>query len=431
MVDTNLNKMLALIINLSAFFIIYSKSIENSEKFSMVIANHKKRKLTSCENENFYSLYNDSDCYYRYNLPNYYINKTSSGEELLYPCSLFKEFNCYECDPFSKSETGGICLSCLPEYEYDEINKECIKCNKNETFIVIDAFYSCLYYEHTLLSPIFYAFCNKFLTICNPNKIEKDTCIFDHLDLNGYLPVYNKDINACVQSFCPVEGFENGTCLAKTKYFKYKKMYIFWFNDKRINYPSYNVDKSGLLLFVFNLNNQDITTIHSLDAINERKLYFFNEEGRGFFDEINDKYEKNIIMNNTNYRIMPISIAIKADNNAEYSFLLNFEFFEGNLELINLKTQEITKSSLVNLKLMNLTDNFGLNFFGYPNLFFYELNGENKYLIGYITKDKNNIQTLNLFIIGLISTPKKKNITIDSIKIYNEFHYNDDFMIQN
>ena len=94
---------------------------------------------------------------------------------------------------------------------------------------------------------------------------------------------------------------------------------------------------------------------------------------------------------------------------------------------MNLKTQEITISSLVNLKLMNSTDIFGCYSFLYPNLFLYELDGENKYLIGYITKDQNNIQTLNLFVIGLISTPKKKNITIDSIKIYNEFYYNDDF----
>ena len=426
MADTNLKKMLALIIILSAFFIIYSKSFENSEKFSMAIDNHKKRRLSSCENEDYYSLYNDSNCYYRYQFPNYYINTTSNGEELLYPCSSFKEFNCYECDPFSKSETGGICLSCLPEYEYDEINKKCIKCNKNETSIVVDDFYSCLYSEG-LSSYIFYAFCDKFQTICNLNKIEKDTCFIDHLDLNRYLPVYNKDINSCVESFCPVEGFENGTCIVKNRSYKFKKMYIFWFNDKRVNFPSYNVDKSGLLLFVFNLNNQDNTINNFIDAIDERKLYFFNEEGRGYFDEINDKYEKNIMMNNTNYRAMSTSIAIKADDDTEYNFLLNFEFFEGNLELINLKTQEITISSLFNLKLMNSTDNFGATIFGYPNLFVYELNGENKYLIGYITQNQNNIRTLNLFIIGLISTPKKKNITIDSIKIYNEYHYNDDF----
>ena len=159
--------------------------------------------------------------------------------------------------------------------------------------------YSCLYNE-TLPLALFYAYCDKFLTIYNPNKIEKDTCFVDHLDLYGYLPVYNKDINACVSSFCPIEGFENGTCLAKNKNYKFKKMYIFWFtNDKRINYPSYNVDKSGLLFFVFNLNKQVITSFHLLDAINERKLYFFNEEGRGYFDEINDKYEKKIMLNNT------------------------------------------------------------------------------------------------------------------------------------
>ena len=47
MSDAYLKKMLALIINLSVFFIIYSKTFENSEKFSIVIDTHKKRKLTA------------------------------------------------------------------------------------------------------------------------------------------------------------------------------------------------------------------------------------------------------------------------------------------------------------------------------------------------------------------------------------------------
>ena len=369
MSDANIKKMLALIINLSAFFIIYSKKFENHEKFSIVIDNHKKRKLTECQKKNYYSLYNDSNCYYRYQFPNYYINTTSNGEKVLYPCSLFKEFNCYECNPFSKSETGGICLSCLPEYEYDKKNKKCIKCNKNEISIVADDFYSCIDNEN-LPEIFFLAYCNKFLTICHPNKIKKDTCFVNHLCLYGRRTVYNKNINACVDSYCPVEGFENGTCLITNRFYNFKKIYIFWFNDKRINYPSYNVDKSGLLLFAFNLNKKEITSAHFADAINERKLYFFNKEGRGFFDEINDKYEKIIMTDSKNYRVIPTSIAIKADNNSEYSFLLNFEFLKGNLELINLKTQEITISSLFNLKLMNLTDNFGFNFI-IVQIFFY------------------------------------------------------------
>lgn len=100
---------------------------------------------------------------------------------------------------------------------------------------------------------------------------------------------------------------------------------------------------------------------------------------------------------------------------------------EGNLELINLKTQEITISSLFNLNFMNLTDNFGAQFFTKPNLFLFELNEENKYLIGYLTQDLNNIQTLHLIIFGLITTPEKVNISFDSIKVYKEFHYNDEF----
>ena len=47
---------------------------------------------------------------------------------------------------------------------------------------------------------------------------------------------------------------------------------------------------------------------------------FLMKKEEVFFDEINDRYEKNIMINDKNYRIMPTSIAIKADNNTEYSF---------------------------------------------------------------------------------------------------------------
>jgi len=164
MVDANLKKILTLIINFSLFFEIYSRLFESSGKVSISIDNYEKRKLTSCQDKNYYSLYNDSNCYYRNQFPNYYINTTSNGEKILYPCSLFKESNCYECDPFSKSEKGGICLSCLPEYEYDKINKKCIKCNKNEISIVVSDFLNCTYNEK-LPRHIFLAYCDKYLTI--------------------------------------------------------------------------------------------------------------------------------------------------------------------------------------------------------------------------------------------------------------------------
>ena len=63
----------------------------------------------------------------------------------------------------------------------------------------------------------------------------------------------------------------------------------------------------------------------SLSINKKRKLLFYNSEGRGMFDEINDVYEKNIEVERKIIRFFSTSSAIKAKNSSEYSHLLNFE----------------------------------------------------------------------------------------------------------
>ena len=63
-----------------------------------------------------------------------------------------------------------------------------------------------------------------------------------------------------------------------------------WFSNvpKDIRYPSYNVDNSGYLLIELTGELGFSPDTHSIIKNNKRKLYFYDEEGRGYFDNIND-----------------------------------------------------------------------------------------------------------------------------------------------
>ena len=84
------------------------------------------QKCITC-NEDLYLIYNTSNCESMDIHKNYYLNKTDSK---LYPCELFKENHCYECD--STLQTKGICLSCIQGYEFNNETNECEKCKENE-----------------------------------------------------------------------------------------------------------------------------------------------------------------------------------------------------------------------------------------------------------------------------------------------------------
>ena len=87
-------------------------------------------------------------------------------------------------------------------------------------------------------------------------------------------------------------------------------MFINYLKDdfNKINYPSYNNDKSNYLLIEL--------TIDSL----KRKLFFYNEDGRGIFDVINDKYETNVENIRGYSRNISSSIAIKVNNSENSNF---------------------------------------------------------------------------------------------------------------
>ena len=160
----------------------------------------------SCKS-GLYLLYNTTNCYPATWYNDYYINQT---DRVLYPCSLIRDTNCYECNPFKpNAQTGGICLSCLPGYEYNKNTKKCLKCQENDYAYILNDFNRCSnsYQEY---------FCGKYITTCK-SSLEEITCPDE-------LPFFNILTNACEGIDCYEKGFQNGTCLVMNeKYLELRK----------------------------------------------------------------------------------------------------------------------------------------------------------------------------------------------------------------
>ena len=330
----------------------------------------------------------DSKIYY----PNYYLNIT---DNILYPCSLFENQNCYECNPYL--ETSGICLSCNKGYVFDNTTNECKKCNNNEIPIIKQNFYGCKR-PFDLLS------CNLFITYCNKSdNNEEIICPND-------APFFDKMSKSCNEYEC--QNKEKDLCLVQDQKYKNRILFINWFNNepKYCNNPSYNVDNSGYLLIEISCN-LELVNIHgiSIDKKRKRKFYFFNEEGRGLFDEINDIYEKTIELDKKFYRFLSTSIALKVKDSNEYRYFLNFENFELNLEFLDIKTGEIDFDFIFNIF---ETNGISTGEYLIPSIQLMELNSKNQYLIASIIYSRSLKKYCLYYTFFEINTQKEKKFSI-------------------
>ena len=285
---------------------------------------------------NYYKLYNSNNCMVMKST--YYINKTDSN---IYPCSYLNQ-NCFECDPYMN--TKGSCLSCELYYQYDNNTNECTSCGANEYMEYYEDFRGCIYS----------ATCSLYRTNCIKiiNDVKKNRTLFIN-----WLDNKNGSLN----------------------YF--------------INYPSYNFDNSNYLLIEFTVTDKP----YGDPKTNKRKLYFYNEEGRGLFDEINDKYENIFEFEKKYTRYISSSIALKINNSEEYKYLINFENDYYNLELIDIKTGEIIVA-----KLLDLVDGYYYLGFNLTTQII-QLNEPNKFLIA-----KNDPYGLLYSIFSIDYSVKKK-----------------------
>ena len=231
------------------------------------------------------------NCIDKMEYPNYFLLNNS-----LYPCSLFNK-NCYVCDAALIKFYNNICLSCNPGFKFNENTKGCQTYNENEYPITVENFDNCKnsYSQNYEL----------YTTYCEPLENEKHE---KECEKNNY--IYN-----------------NGTHLISNK--SYKILFINWLEDcpNCLTFPSYNDDKSGYLLIELTSNGNSHINVR-------RKMIFFNEEGRGLFNEINDKYECYAEHERAYLRFLSSSIDLKLNSTGEYRYFLNFENFNNNLELL-------------------------------------------------------------------------------------------------
>jgi len=381
---------------------------ECEECFEVSIDN-EDMKCKSCKNDDYYLLYNTTNCVFEGLYNDHYKNETNEYTTL-YPCSYYNEdTNCYECDPFNKSEDGGICISCKFGYYYNNETKKCSKCLEGEMTVVVSNFDNCINENQISL------YCDKYITDCLPSEYFKFGC-----PINA--PIFNNITKICSEMDCPEEGFKNGECQIKIKKYKDRILFINWFNG-RLSFPSFNNDNSGLLLIEYTPNNKFIRNSLSLIPSTQRQLYFYNSEGRGYFNEINDEYNKLINLDKEYYRFLSISVAIRVNDQDKYEYLLNFEYFQGNMELINIKTGEIRFIDFFSLATNDVLYDFGESSRFFPDMFLLETNDKNKYLLGFFVRTANKIITstgIYLFLFNFTSSNKTSDITTVSINIIRE-----------
>ena len=291
--------------------------------------NDNDMKCISCKESDEKILFNTSNCVHIVNYPNYY---EDTFDEILYPCSLFSGEHCFSCTQF------GQCLSCNPGFEYDFFNNKCVRCESQNKFPII------------LFDIYGYSFdkCDYYITVCSP-------LINGNIICPDEAPFFNPLMNSCHEFEFKQDLYEDDICIISNKE-KNNNEYIyvnqFDFDIKNYPFPSYNLDNSGCLLIELSLGevDEDLFGVNYIAKKNKtRKFYFYNSEGRGLFNKINDEYENVIEANKNVVRYYSISLFIKSKNSDEYRFFLNFENQEYILELLDIKTGELSADNIFDI----------------------------------------------------------------------------------
>ena len=348
----------------------------------------------SCK-EGLYFLNNTQAC-----IDKIYYPESFMDNGRLYLCEdLFYDQHCYECDPYM--DTVGNCLSCEFGYVLNEKTNICEKCEGDSNFFwledgCIEGVSTYCYLVHT---------CCNILDNCNLNI--SDLCIEQGYNKDCF--IWNKNNKIIFVNFFIYEGIKD--CITT---------------------PSYNVDRSGYLLIEFMLENFDPDYGYSNTNQEKRKLYFYNDEGRGCFDEINDNYTKIVGYNKHYTRGISTSIALKFNNSEEYKYLLNFESYNNNLELIDIKTGEIIMDNIYDI--LWIFYFHSIKDYNNQAIQILELNEDNQFLIcSYsVYSDDDNYIVLFYWIFSLDYCPNEKlDFNILKFIDYNQHNSNTIFFNKN
>ena len=300
--------------------------------------------------------------------------------DYLCPCSILNT-KCYECDPFLIDDNDDICLSCFPGFKYNDMTSACEPCNANEYPITMENFEGCM--DPSSRN------CELYITNCVPLLKEE------------HKKICEKNNNGNSANTCVISHINN------------QILFINWLKDGNENVvtPSYNNDKSDYLLIEITLDSNTFKSV-------KRKIFFYNQEGRGLLNEINDEYEKHVSSRKGYFRFISSSIALKTNISDEYKYLLNFENYNNNLELIDIKTGEIFIDNLLNL--LWLSEYGALEVAERPTTQLIELNKKNQFLLAtFIKRRKDNSIILAYYTFSLDESPEQK-ISTESLNLINE-----------
>ena len=107
----------------------------------------------------------------------------------------------------------------------------------------------------------------------------------------------------------------------------------------------------GINLLLFQLTSGQFFNRngYGVGKTNIRKFYFFNEEGRGLFDDINDVYEKIIKTDKKILKYFSSSIILGLNETEKNRYFISIELTNFFTEFLDIKTGEFTFDILFEL----------------------------------------------------------------------------------
>jgi hypothetical protein len=165
-------------------------------------------------------------------------------------------------------------------------------------------------------------------------------------------PFYRSLTKSCSDNECQKDEIESGICLILNEKVKNKLFFINWFNSDKgfVSYPSCNIDESGYLLIeLFYDEDMRNNKFEAVTKSNKRKMHFYNEEGRGFFDEINDIYEKSFNIGRPMSKAFSVSTAIRDKDSGKYKLYLSIENYDYNLVIMDFDKEKVTVGNFLEL----------------------------------------------------------------------------------
>ena len=253
-----------------------------------------------------YLMENSKNCYYDYELPNYYLDNN-----ILKPCLS----PCYECH-----DNNNKCKSCLEGYSYSKELHTCEQCPSNEYIFILYSPDNCLSKNYTT--------CKLIETNCSKIGIE------DHFECPREYPLYIEEEE---KKQCVLKYFENNHNNISNKIIKTQ-----WLNKRtkvgveECQYISMDFSSNGDLIIESNIYNRN--------RKKPRYFYGIKYNGRPFFyDQENNeyKYQKTIDSITNGYMLESQLLRIKLYNDDENDYYLSCTFSHQSFEIIDFNTNKI------------------------------------------------------------------------------------------